>query len=205
MVHLTAHSCSYAHHPGRTALCLTRAAVRRRCSCSSNQGSKRPRRTSPQSRWQTMASPASQSQHTAKLSGLVKPNSPCTGAQALVSWSLKQSTEGTISMVAEEDSDDLRFWPPSHSFAACYTSLEISHISLQQADLLKPGMHGREKAGQAMAESITSLVNEVLPSGTTLTCAEVLDYIDVGRSPGGSEVRPSSIRHGHRAASMRLQ
>ena len=39
-----------------------------------------------------------------------------------------------------------------------------------------------------MAESITALVNDTLPSGTTLTTAEVLDYIDVGRSPGGSEV-----------------
>ena len=45
-----------------------------------------------------------------------------------------------------------------------------------------------------MADSITSLVNETLPSGNSLTRAEVLDYIDVGRSPGGSEVSPSTGR-----------
>ena len=46
----------------------------------------------------------------------------------------------------------------------------------------------RKPGGEAMADSITALVNETVPSGNSLTRAEVLDYIDVGRSPGGSEV-----------------
>ena len=44
-----------------------------------------------------------------------------------------------------------------------------------------------------MADSITSLVNETLPAGNFLSRAEVLDYIDVGRSPGGSEVSMGSL------------
>ena len=63
----------------------------------------------PQSQWQTTASSRQREQcgvsRSQQAYRLLVENA---GAQALVSWSLTAATEGTISMVAEEDSDDLR-------------------------------------------------------------------------------------------------
>lgn len=51
----------------------------------------------------------------------------------------------------------------------------------------------RKTAGEAMAGRITELVNTVLRAeegANALSSAQVLDLIDLGASPGGSDVRP---------------
>ena len=54
----------------------------------------------------------------------------------------------------------------------------------------------RKPAGEAMAGRITELVNAVLRAeegANALTSAQVLDLIDLGASPGGSEVRTTQM------------
>ena len=117
------------------------------------------------------------------------------GAQALVAWSLRQHlSSGRLSMVAEEDADDLRCgWSPWAGLWCLLVRLPCqsrNQTCMCAQDLKKSCLAVcRQKGGNAMAQTITSLVNETLQGSASLSQDEVLDLIDLGNSKGGSEVR----------------